>query len=63
MPCITILVLLLSLPCYTYDAILILTLGYPLYANQLLGLRPSHNPSLTEKKENRDETIKVVITT
>ena len=29
----------------------------------LLGLRPSHNPSLTEKRENRDETIKVVITT
>ena len=29
----------------------------------VLGLRPSHNPSLTEKKENRDESIKVVITT
>ena len=29
----------------------------------LLGLRPSHNSSLTEEKENRDETIKVVITT
>ena len=26
-------VLLLSLPCYIYDAILILTLGYPLYIN------------------------------
>ena len=29
----------------------------------MLGLRPSHNPSLTEKRENRDESIKVVITT
>ena len=26
-------VLLSSLPCYLYDAILILTLGYPLYIN------------------------------
>ena len=26
-------VLLSSLPCYKYDAVLILTLGYPLYTN------------------------------
>ena len=31
--------------------------------HKLLGLRPNHNPSLTEKKKTRDGTIKVVITT
>ena len=29
----------------------------------LLGLRPNHNPSLTEERKTRDGTIKVVITT
>ena len=32
-------------------------------ATLMLGLRPSHNPSLTEERKNRDESIKVVITT
>ena len=32
-PCITYFVLLLLLPCYIYDAVLILTLGYPLFTN------------------------------
>ena len=27
----------------------------------MLGLRPSHNPSLTEERKKRDESIKVVI--
>ena len=30
------LVLLSSLPCYVYDTILILTLGYPLYTNRYI---------------------------
>ena len=29
-------ILLTSLPCYLYDAVLTLTLGYPLYTNQYI---------------------------
>ena len=37
---------------------------YTIVGNQdVLGLRPNHNPSLTEKRKTRDEMIKVVITT